>query len=864
MKTQTFKQPRHKPPPKIMEDRMQASAVFGQWYPEVMAADKPLKANCWTHKVLITHCNQIIDKFLRSNYSTMDTFLRDFTEEEFRKDENRMNYAVIFFLSLEYFSNICFEADILRLLFSKYKARYSYAKWWQIRDTSLLVIKTNNNPQILLSELFINPPEINVLAERVRGDPGRVDVNQWVRDREEDIKIFRKEIRNGNKENIVKLEKYESSFKLGNGHYTIAPIAYRLALIYFEDVEKDRKKRALVEKAKRAKIDDGRQIEDDDVIMLDDDGDILQKTKMTAEEKLLYKDDELYEQERKALVEEIQRNNREANIKRELILKTLGLLKTLDPLFVEGRDRVDKMRKKLLVPKKLVQGENMLRQMVKEVGLEGNAFFHGGSKVLVDTHPDMIKKMRDKNAAFANEAGPRSHGYANVMSKYRDEIWDKVDKNRDLFKKTRVGKTQKMHDDFDEMNEGIEADRLNQSDYNIKRDDLDDLADRTIYFDDDVQDVIMDEPEAKFLEMLKELRDKRDQSPPPPPPVVAPKPPPRPQTPPKPQPPPRPPTPEPEIVEVVDHNPVDILPMDPPSPKHLTPKAMTPEPQSPRYDPNGPGGIVWKYDPDVATQPEDEGLGYHTSSAGSRGGQGGQGSDGDNRGGNIGAGQGGAGQGGASHGDDGSGSGGNRGPGRLSGNPNLAENQGTTISASGVYVANNFVAPMINRLPKSGENYPAPLQPTRLEKPVVVPDLPSPKAITPDGPSPRNQGRGPGGWVWGTSQDNYDPNTNFAYSNKSSGDNKRDSLGANSSTSSQYYYFGVDDGGKKKVHEPQIKTTADKSRAYPAASKSTEIPKPKPPPKPRKVTLYDVVYAANQRDYKDKQAIFISEGPLEL
>ena len=58
------------------------------------------------------------------------------------------------------------------------------------------------------------------------------------------------------------------------------------------------------------------------------------------------------------MVDEIQRLNREANVKREVVIRLLGLLKTLDPLFLEGREKCEVMRKKLQGPKKNVKDEN--------------------------------------------------------------------------------------------------------------------------------------------------------------------------------------------------------------------------------------------------------------------------------------------------------------------------------------------------------------------------------------------------------------------------------------------------------------------------------------------------------------------------
>lgn len=93
------------------------------------------------------------------------------------------------------------------------------------------------------------------------------------------------------------------------------------------------------------------------MIILDDNNEILQKTNRRDVNDYVSRNEDEFETQKAAVVDEIQRLNREANIKRDVIIKLMGLLKILDPLFSEGKDKCEAMRKKLQPPKKLVKGE---------------------------------------------------------------------------------------------------------------------------------------------------------------------------------------------------------------------------------------------------------------------------------------------------------------------------------------------------------------------------------------------------------------------------------------------------------------------------------------------------------------------------
>ena len=243
---------------------------------------------------------------------------------------------------------------------------------------------------------------------------------------------------------------------------------------------------------------------------MDDDDNILQKTKITEKGKPQEKNIYDLKEQKEAMVEEIQRLTRESNMKREVILKLVGLLKSLDPLFEESKEKIEIVRKKLFGLKKNIKDEETLRLMFMEIGLEGNNFFDQGTKVIKDTHPAMLKELKNQNLNFSRDVAHRSQGYGTMMSRYRDTIREKIYAEKELFKKTRIGKNDKLQQDFNEMNKGIDNDKLNQSDYATKKQEQQDYLDQSMKLEDNVDRIIDYGAEEQFQNMLRELRHKRN------------------------------------------------------------------------------------------------------------------------------------------------------------------------------------------------------------------------------------------------------------------------------------------------------------------------------------------------------------------
>ena len=94
--------------------------MFGQFFDEVMETEKTLRGNTWNLDVLISNCNQLIEKFVKSPATSLDRFFRTFVEGKFKNKDTLHGYIVVFFLSLESHASECFEADAIRRLLNKH------------------------------------------------------------------------------------------------------------------------------------------------------------------------------------------------------------------------------------------------------------------------------------------------------------------------------------------------------------------------------------------------------------------------------------------------------------------------------------------------------------------------------------------------------------------------------------------------------------------------------------------------------------------------------------------------------------------------------------------------------------------------
>ena len=316
-----------------------------------------------------------------------------------------------------------------------------------------------------LRDYFLSVSQTQVLIERVKNkDAIKKEIQEWISSKDSEIKHLRKESRHGKQLGKYKLEKLEKHFKISR--ISSSPIAQKL-LSYFIHEEATEKESRVKITAMR-KLDDGMPIEDDDVIVVDEGMSILQKTKVDDTSRQDRNGMELLQQ-KAALIEEVQRLNRESNMKREVVLRLVGLLRAMDPLFLETKEKAEITRKKLYGMKRGIKDDDNMRRMFMAIGLEGNEFFEIGSKIKKDTHKNIINNLKTKDLDYSRDISHRSLGYGTKMARYRDSLRPKIFGEKELFKKTRIGKNDKLQQDFNNMNDGIDQDMLNPSRYPTRR-----------------------------------------------------------------------------------------------------------------------------------------------------------------------------------------------------------------------------------------------------------------------------------------------------------------------------------------------------------------------------------------------------------
>ena len=64
--------------PQTLTNRFRESFMFSQYFTDCMESDKTLRGNCWNHDVLISNCNLLIEKFLKTQTSSIDKYFRTF------------------------------------------------------------------------------------------------------------------------------------------------------------------------------------------------------------------------------------------------------------------------------------------------------------------------------------------------------------------------------------------------------------------------------------------------------------------------------------------------------------------------------------------------------------------------------------------------------------------------------------------------------------------------------------------------------------------------------------------------------------------------------------------------------------------
>lgn len=253
--------------------------------------------------------------------------------------------------------------------------------------------------------------------------------------------------------------------------------------------------------------DDGKEIYSDEVLVVDEDLSVIQKTRI-GQKGMSFRGTSDLEAQKMALVDEIQDMTRDSNIKREAMLKLAGLMKTLDPLLLETKEKVEILRLKLASLKKQVTDEEALRLLFLDLGLDGSQFMDKGSKMKANNFKDTVSSLKNENLDLGRDVEHRCQGYGTETAKYRDDLRAKLFDDPMAFKKQKLNINEKLQDDFRGMNDGIDYDGLINPTLPTKK--PTDHHDHPLWLVKDIEKTVEESEGAKALfdEMCKNMKKK--------------------------------------------------------------------------------------------------------------------------------------------------------------------------------------------------------------------------------------------------------------------------------------------------------------------------------------------------------------------
>lgn len=200
--------------------------------------------------------------------------------------------------------------------------------------------------------------QVLVAAERT-GYESKDDILEWLDYMKQHLHDLKKEL----KENKNKKPVYERKSKLFKLNTTASSaVAWKLMNWYLGRYEREletRKREALMKMAEEQYDDDS------DVYELDSNGDCMSDNMSRRSSLGEMVDQKRYirelEDQKRAVVGEIQRLYREGNCKRQAVMMLAGLTKAMDPIAKRGVKKLETVRQKIQPIKKSITDEDLKR-----------------------------------------------------------------------------------------------------------------------------------------------------------------------------------------------------------------------------------------------------------------------------------------------------------------------------------------------------------------------------------------------------------------------------------------------------------------------------------------------------------------------
>ena len=406
-----------------------------------------------------------------------------------------------FFFSLQQYSTKSYESLVALQLLDNKLTKKTFKNWEKIRDIILGCFNLKNKPNCLLNELFMTDSEIQYTADCL--NPGLAEATlAWKSDMIKDIKNMRREIKCGNSEMKQSLEHRSKLFKVGK------TTASAIAWYYLQSfIKKDLDEQQKILEEEKEEVKDPKEnvgnIQDQDILELDSEGEILDIDNIEEDDDRVNGNIETLKNTKNAYIEEFQMIQKEINDKRQAIIQILGLTKSLDPLFVTTKEKVEKARKKIKGFRDNVKGEENQRFMFRAYRRLGQMFFDRGSRLSTDNFKKIKRKIDRIDLLKSRDVVHRSGGYNTKMSTYQI-IWRVlIHHDKELFRKTIVNSKERMFETLANIQKGIKQEKIKNEDYDTTKEEIYNKKRNSIYLENEIDEIITDEVDQNF-EKLKE------------------------------------------------------------------------------------------------------------------------------------------------------------------------------------------------------------------------------------------------------------------------------------------------------------------------------------------------------------------------
>lgn len=163
------------------------------------------------------------------------------------------------------------------------------------------------------------------------------------------------------------------------------------------------------------------------------------------------------EDQKRAVVGEIERLYREGNCKRQAVMLLVGLTRAIDPLAKRGVKKMNEAREKINPIRNSIQDEDLKRQILRLCnGLKGQLFFEKGSDMLLDRYDYIIAHLKRHMVRHYTDVEYSHRAYHTRTSRYRDIQEYIINSKKLIFKVKRKSKKEEMRDKLKKVNQDID------------------------------------------------------------------------------------------------------------------------------------------------------------------------------------------------------------------------------------------------------------------------------------------------------------------------------------------------------------------------------------------------------------------------